>query len=455
MTSVVAFALAVSALIAPQEPADLTPAEKVYGLSRFWSEAANHFPFFDQVPDLDWDKAYQEFLPRVLATKSKREYYDEMQRFSALLTDGHTNIFLPRDLATTTVTSPFGWNLIGKRLYVTNNFDSLLETIPVGSEIVAVRGVPLEDYLATHIFPLISSSTEHILWRVGVFRLLQGAPQEKLDFTIVTPTGERRNTSITFGDRHSGDVVPLRENLATEGALVRHAEMGDGIHYVMIPHFESSKIAEEFDALLPTLAKAKGLILDIRTNGGGNDDIALHVVRHFTRDPFKGYAWRTRETRSSFRAWGQHGKDKAPETLNDWERLALVHYRGDNWFRYGPEIYQGNPDAQLLMPKVVLTGNWTASAAEDMLIFMQDIPNVTRVGQRTYGSTGQPFRFDLPGGGAARVVTMRVTYPDGSDFVGTGIPPHVEVVPTVSDLTSGKDFTLQRGLEVLREKVGL
>jgi carboxyl-terminal processing protease len=457
MSHVVSLVAAASAMLSPaslgvQEPADLTPAEKVYGLSKFWSEAAHHFPFFDQVPDLDWDQAYREFLPRVLATTSKREYYDELRKFAALLKDGHTNVFPPRDLAATTITSPFGWDLIGKRLYVVNNFESLLKEIPVGSEIVAVRGVPLDEYLAANFFPWISSSTVHILWRTAVFRLLQGGPGERLEFTIVTPSGERRDTSITFGDRHEGEVVPPREHLRTEGGLVRHAHLGDGVQYVLIPTFADPKVTEEFDALLPTLAKAEGLIIDLRSNGGGNDDYALHVVRHFTRGSFKGFAWRTRETRSSYRAWGQDRRDRAPETLNDWEREVLAHFRGDSWFSYGPETYRGHPDARLLMPKVVLTGHGTASAAEDMLIFMQDIPNVTRVGGVTYGSTGQPYRFSLPGGGSARVVTMRVTYPDGTDFVGHGIPPHVEVVPSLAQLTSGKDFTLAKALEVLAGK---
>src|SRR5687768_3038943 len=78
-----------------QPPADLTPAEKVYGLSLFWKEASDHFAFFDKVPDLDWDKEYREAIPKVLATKSKREYYRELRRFCALLKDGHTDVTDP------------------------------------------------------------------------------------------------------------------------------------------------------------------------------------------------------------------------------------------------------------------------------------------------------------------------------------------------------------------------
>jgi hypothetical protein len=42
----------------------LSVAEKVYGLSLFWKEVSYNFAYFDQVPDLDWDSAYQEFIPQ-------------------------------------------------------------------------------------------------------------------------------------------------------------------------------------------------------------------------------------------------------------------------------------------------------------------------------------------------------------------------------------------------------
>jgi len=32
--------------------------QRLYGLSSFWSAVKYHFAFFDQVPDLNWDRAY-------------------------------------------------------------------------------------------------------------------------------------------------------------------------------------------------------------------------------------------------------------------------------------------------------------------------------------------------------------------------------------------------------------
>ncbi|WP_315818881.1 S41 family peptidase [Paraflavitalea speifideaquila] len=86
------------------------------------------------------------------------------------------------------------------------------------------------------------------------------------------------------------------------------------------------------------------------------------------------------------------------------------------------------------MPLVVLIGNNTASAAEDFLIALDDLKGrATVIGERTYGSTGQPLMFDLPGGGSARVCTKRDTYSDGREFVGYGVKPDIEVKRTVED----------------------
>ncbi|WHI52176.1 hypothetical protein P3339_05050 [Microbulbifer sp. MLAF003] len=78
---------------------NLSDAEKLYGLSLYWKEVSYNFAFFDQVPELDFDARYQEFIPRVLATENTYEYYRELKRLNALLQDGHTNIYYPKGMS--------------------------------------------------------------------------------------------------------------------------------------------------------------------------------------------------------------------------------------------------------------------------------------------------------------------------------------------------------------------
>lgn len=48
--------------------------------------------------DLDWDQPYQDFLPAIMASGNDFEYYRTMQRFCALLKDGHANVYVPEGL---------------------------------------------------------------------------------------------------------------------------------------------------------------------------------------------------------------------------------------------------------------------------------------------------------------------------------------------------------------------
>jgi len=72
------------------------------------------------------------------------------------------------------------------------------------------------------------------------------------------------------------------------------------------------------------------------------------------------------------------------------------------------------------------------------------------VGEITAGSTGNPHRVQLPGGGNFRVVTLRTLYPDGKEWVGIGIKPNVEVHTTQKDIYEGNDPVLSKAIEVLK-----
>src|SRR5215831_11093550 len=49
---------------------DISEDLKLAGLGRFWMEVKVNFPHFAEISEVDWDKVYLEFIPRVRATKS-------------------------------------------------------------------------------------------------------------------------------------------------------------------------------------------------------------------------------------------------------------------------------------------------------------------------------------------------------------------------------------------------
>lgn len=79
------------------------------------------------------------------------------------------------------------------------------------------------------------------------------------------------------------------------------------------------------------------------------------------------------------------------------------------------------------------------------LAFRQ-LERVPVIGQTTGGSTGQPLFQKLPGGGGFQVCTKRDTAGDGSEWIGIGIRPDIEVAPTVVSLRAGEDPVLERAI---------
>jgi len=73
--------------------------------------------------------------------------------------------------------------------------------------------------------------------------------------------------------------------------------------------------------------------------------------------------------------------------------------------------------------------------------------------QKSFGSTGQPMSFKLPGGAWARICTKKDTYPDGREFVGYGVAPDIFVPLTVEEMINKRDDALAKAVEVIKEKM--
>src|SRR5688572_20583896 len=70
----------------------LSPADKVFGLSKFWQEVNYNFVYLNKINRSSWDSTYKALIPQVQATKNDYEYYRLLEKFCALLKDGHTEI---------------------------------------------------------------------------------------------------------------------------------------------------------------------------------------------------------------------------------------------------------------------------------------------------------------------------------------------------------------------------
>jgi C-terminal processing protease CtpA/Prc len=454
-------ASALAAQERPSPPPDLSEGEKLFGLSLLWQEANYNFAFFDQVPDLDWDSAYRAFIPQVLATESTYDYYQELKRFVALLEDGHTSVWLS---APAGQFESYPWvltqNVQGK-VMVTNVGRSLQSEIPVHSVIETIDREPAAERAMRERGPYTFSSTEHDRIDRILAAALNGPPDQTVRITYVTPDGERRESTLKR-DRRTRDDEWVPDGERRESTLKRDRRTRDDewveptqstrqrfelrwldedIAYVALNTFNDAGVVEDFEAALPDLYRAKALIVDIRKNGGGNSNNGYGIAAYLTDDTLQASAWKTREHVAAYKAWGRFS-----ERYQDYNQMNA--WRGGTHGAVPPA--EGR---RLIVPTVVLQEHATFSAAEDFLVAIEAIPQITTIGRPSGGSTGQPLSLELPGGGRANICTKRDTYPDGRDFVGIGITPDIFVEPTVEDFQQGRDPALDRAIELLRSQL--
>ncbi|MRS04346.1 hypothetical protein EG832_14195, partial [bacterium] len=147
-----------------QNENNLSSQDKIYGLSLLWKEVSYNFAFFNQIPNLNWDSSYQAFIPKVIESKNDWDYYLELQKFMALLQDGHTQIFTPVHLRNKyfgTSTMRLTTRLIEDKVIITTVIDDSLRNkgLRQGMEIVAINEMNPFDYAEKYVAPYVYAST--------------------------------------------------------------------------------------------------------------------------------------------------------------------------------------------------------------------------------------------------------------------------------------------------------
>ncbi len=209
--------------------------------------------------------------------------------------------------------------------------------------------------------------------------------------------------------------------------------LADDIGYLRLRSF-SGYHAGGFEAGLTALeaaldtvfAKAsgwRGMVIDVRINGGGADPYGLTIASRLALAPYLAY---TKEARAD-------PNDPTKWTPGQDSRVVPSPAPG----------FKG--------PVVVLTGVHSVSAAETFTqALMHRMPRVTRVGEHTQGVFSDVLGRTLPNGWRFGLPNERFIT-DGTTWDGPGIPADVTVpVFAKPDLDAGRDVALERALELLR-----
>ena len=227
------------------------------------------------------------------------------------------------------------------------------------------------------------------------------------------PEGTSVTLTIQREDQEPFDVDIVRRRIET--ASVEGKMLENGLAYISMEQF-GDKTTQELRDTLDSLMKEnpKGLIFDLRNNGGGWLNTAI-------------------ETASEFLPVGT---------------TVLLEKDGD-----GTEtVYktQNGGGRALDIPMVVLINENSASASEIVTGALLVHNRATIIGKTSYGKGSVQIQPALSNGGAVSVTIARWYMPDGTLIHGVGIKPDIEVDYTEEDFQNDVDPQLDAAIDFLK-----
>ena len=183
------------------------------------------------------------------------------------------------------------------------------------------------------------------------------------------------------------------------------------IAYLHLADFMDGNWMKDFDNALNYFSNTKGLIFDLRHNMGGSVEMILELVRRFVDKEMIYYIY----------------SKNAPPVENH-----II------------------PSSNKYTKKVVILINGcSASGAEDTPAFLEQLSNVTLIGDSTMGIDGNTNDYNLPSGKILSTIIEYQLYKD-KHFQCIGVTPNILIPQTENDIKQGRDKQLEYAFEFLK-----
>ncbi|MBC7505040.1 MAG: hypothetical protein H7267_04875 [Sandarakinorhabdus sp.] len=378
---------------------------------------------------------------------------------------------------------PLRFQLIEGRMIVVSN-DGQAGAPPAGSEITSINGMAVPALLLK-LAPLVAydGSTDQAIaakladdgdlmgddfnenwpalfgfatsWQIGWKPL--GA--WRVTETELKPIGFAAWTALKGpGGKYRGEFY----NSVTWrlGGKVARLQIGTFVNY-RNPVQPTAFLGGFFKAM--AVAGTEQLILDLRGNGGGSEDVSVALGRYLIGKPFlwskpvRYKAVRYGDLPQFFETWGDRTARFEPP-------LALFEKTADGWYDRIPMARGPVTDEDTTLEQqplaeggfrgqlTILSGPRNGSGATRTIAQLKERAGATIIGEDSAGSaegptSGSIFLLKLPASG------LKVRIPEAWNRTavarfepGRGVPVDALVVPTLADFEAGRD----RALEVAR-----
>ena len=314
--------------------------DPMYNFDVLWNTFKDHYVYFDQ-RNIDWDAYREKYLPQVQAVSDEVGLYKLFNSMLESLGDGHVGLLAPDKIE----------KRAAKREPKTN-----LSKLRSGT-----RRAILERY--------IPDMREY---HKGLLRW--GSINDELGYIQL-------NAMMRFAD------YGIPEEWKSQKFWKAYLKKASVDPRPMKHEVEDTR--KIIETVMGDLREKKALIIDIRFNGGGFDEVGLEILSQFTDKRRYAFAKKARD-----------GEDFLPSQ----------------------EVYL-TPIPNPFVGKVyLLTSGETASAAEIMTLSSMVLPQFTRVGSATEGVFSDVLDKTLPNGWEFGLSNEVYHSAEGKDYENQGIP---------------------------------
>lgn len=231
------------------------------------------------------------------------------------------------------------------------------------------------------------------------------------------------NTVVHLTVLREGEDKLLEFDVTREKITIKSATgkmLDNGIAYIQLTTFGDKTTPELLAALKELMPQnPKGIILDLRNNGGGFLSTSVEVTSQFIADGVVLY-----------------------EQYGDGKRTTF-------------DVIPGGLATDTNIPMVVLINEGSASASEIVAGALQDTGRAKLVGVTSFGKGSVQNWIPLSGdNGAVRITIAKWLTPKEKTIHEVGLTPDVAVERTEEDFKAGRDPQLDKAVEVLLEMIG-
>lgn len=372
---------------------------------------------------------------------------------------------------------PFTFRIIEGRILVEYNA-SEDERIGKGCELTAANGIPVQDILP-RLARLVPADGGNFAKRMSRLEVSGAGEFEDFDIffpLLYPPPGGRYELemrNLESGEQFRSQVAAISREVRAERIRKRcglpeptydnlweFTILDSQSAYLRLGHFQTWKMSADWKEFLKNAFETleskniSHLIIDIRGNEGGNDEVILELSRFLAARPMSAppmrsltrYATLPPALEPYLSSWDNSFKDlsrRARQVENGYYEMKNA----------GEQRLPGNRNAY--RGKVyLLVGPSNSSATFYMAMIWKENGLATLIGQPTGGSRqglngGQIAFLRLPNSGIELDIPLIGTFPEKPQPAG-GIEPDINAPPSVEDFLKGIDSELEAAKALIR-----